>query len=212
LLRSAARVVWMSRAEMNRSVSAFGLNTDRMRVDRVPWPGRDPSRTDDGTWIAAGRSARDWSTLQAAAMTVESPGFVAGPAQPLSPPRVASVRWVSGETLDERILSSAFHVTALEPVPYGCGQSFVMRCLIAGKPGVATDLDVLDEHLPDGAILRVPPRDPSALADAMRRLASDFELRRRMGRIGHAATLDATFPRFALRMLALSREVREDSR
>jgi glycosyltransferase involved in cell wall biosynthesis len=50
---------------------------------------------------------------------------------------------------------------------------FVLEALAAGRPVVATDVDGLREVLRDGGGALVPPRDPGALAQALRRLLTD---------------------------------------
>ena len=57
----------------------------------------------------------------------------------------------------------------------------VLEALAAGLPVVASDIPVFAEYLQDGrSALLVPPGDPAALAEALRRLAGDPALRRRL--------------------------------
>ncbi len=68
------------------------------------------------------------------------------------------------------------------------------RCLIeaaaCGLPIVTTDAPGCREVVEDGVNgYLVPPRDPAALADAIRRLHADPELRRKMGRAGREKVL-----------------------
>jgi glycosyltransferase involved in cell wall biosynthesis len=73
----------------------------------------------------------------------------------------------------------------------------VMEFMAAGKPVVATAVGGTPDLLVDGVHgLLVPPRDPHALAAALRRLFADPELRRAMGERGRERqrrefTLDA---------------------
>ena len=56
------------------------------------------------------------------------------------------------------------------------------EAMAAGLPAVGSDVPAVRELIADGQTgLLVPPRDPGALAEALRRLAGDAELRRRMG-------------------------------
>ncbi len=65
---------------------------------------------------------------------------------------------------------------------FGLPAAEAMAC---GVPVVATRAGALPEVVEDGVTgLLVPPADPHALADAVRRLLSDPELCRRMGRAG----------------------------
>jgi glycosyltransferase involved in cell wall biosynthesis len=66
----------------------------------------------------------------------------------------------------------------------------------AGLPIVATRLNAVPEIVDDGASgLLVPPRDPQALADAMRTLLDSSELRRRFGAAGRQRMFQVAHPR-----------------
>ncbi len=57
----------------------------------------------------------------------------------------------------------------------------VVEALAAGTPVIATDVGGVAEVIRDGVNgLLVPPEDATALADAIRRLATDDELRERL--------------------------------
>ncbi len=61
----------------------------------------------------------------------------------------------------------------------------VLEALAASLPVVATDIPVFREYLTDGkSALLVPPGDARALAEAMRRVATDPDLRAALGRAG----------------------------
>jgi colanic acid/amylovoran biosynthesis glycosyltransferase len=60
----------------------------------------------------------------------------------------------------------------------------LMEAMAYGVPVVATPTGGIPELLHDGAGILVPPRDPAALADAIERLLSDFDLRRRLSEAG----------------------------
>ena len=63
----------------------------------------------------------------------------------------------------------------------------VLEAMAHGKPVIATPVGGTGEVVADGETgLLVPPRDPERLAGAMRTLASDAELRARLGRAGRA--------------------------
>ena len=53
--------------------------------------------------------------------------------------------------------------------------------MAAGKPVVATDLDNIRDIVGDDRGILVPPGDPDALADALVKVLTDEDLRRRMG-------------------------------
>jgi phosphatidyl-myo-inositol alpha-mannosyltransferase len=70
------------------------------------------------------------------------------------------------------------------------GESFglvVLEGMAAGVPVVASDIAGYRDVLPPDAGELVPPGDPSALADALRRLLADAGLRRRAGEAGRRA-------------------------
>jgi glycosyltransferase involved in cell wall biosynthesis len=59
----------------------------------------------------------------------------------------------------------------------------VLEAMAAGLPTVASDVGGIPELIVDcESGLRVPPGDDAALAEALRRLLEDDELRARMGR------------------------------
>jgi glycosyltransferase involved in cell wall biosynthesis len=70
----------------------------------------------------------------------------------------------------------------------------VLEAMAWGRPVVASRTGGLPELIEDGVNgLLVPPRDPNALAQALCRLATDEEERRRMGRAGRARFLAGNF-------------------
>jgi glycosyltransferase involved in cell wall biosynthesis len=70
----------------------------------------------------------------------------------------------------------------------------VLEAMAWGRPVVASRTGGLPELIEDGVNgLLVPPRDPDALAQALCRLATDEEERRRMGRAGRARFLAGNF-------------------
>lgn len=81
---------------------------------------------------------------------------------------------------------------AILPTTYGEG---LPKCLLeaaaCGRPLIATDAPGCRELVEDGVTgLLVPPRDPAALAAAIRRLATDAELRRRLGAAARRAVVE----------------------
>lgn len=64
----------------------------------------------------------------------------------------------------------------------------LVEAMAAGLPAVSTTVSGIPELITDGVNgLLVPPDDPAALADALRRLARDPELAQRLARAGTAA-------------------------
>ncbi|MBW7852388.1 MAG: glycosyltransferase family 4 protein [Rhodospirillales bacterium] len=81
---------------------------------------------------------------------------------------------------------------AILPTTYGEG---LPKCLLeaaaCGRPLIATDAPGCRELVEDGVTgLLVPPRDPAALAAAVRRLAEDADLRRQLGAAARRAVVE----------------------
>jgi len=85
----------------------------------------------------------------------------------------------------------------------------VLEAMAHGRAVVATPVGGTPEVVADGETgLLVPPRDPDALADALRRLLDDPDLRRRMGEAGRRrVAADFTAERMADRVLAVYERV-----
>lgn len=103
--------------------------------------------------------------------------------------RDGTVEWL-GQVADMPALLASCHVVCL-PTWYGEG---VPKALIegaaAGRPLVTTDIPGCRDICADGVNgYLVPPRDPTALATALRRLLEDDALRESMGRAGRERAL-----------------------
>jgi starch synthase len=90
------------------------------------------------------------------------------------------------------------------------GEAFGMvfqEAAAAGLPAVGTRINAVPEIVQHGATgLLVPPDDPRALADALRRLLDDAALRARLGGAARARIEQiASFDRYAARLGALLR-------
>lgn len=84
----------------------------------------------------------------------------------------------------------------------------VLEALAAGLPVITTDIAVFREYLTDGeGALMVPAGDASALAEAMRRVASDADLRSRLAAAGPAVASRYTWEACARRHIEIYREV-----
>jgi glycosyltransferase involved in cell wall biosynthesis len=67
----------------------------------------------------------------------------------------------------------------------------ILEAMAAGLPVVASDVGDVSRAVADGVTgFVVPPRDPERLADALERLLTDAELRRRMGDAGRARVVE----------------------
>ena len=88
----------------------------------------------------------------------------------------------------------------------------IKEAMACGVPVVATDLDGVREIVEDGReALLVPPADPDRLAAAIRRAASDAELRRALTEAGRARVKEFSSDRMVERTLEVYRQVLEKS-
>lgn len=113
------------------------------------------------------------------------------------------IRWL-GRREDIPEILAASHVVCLPSYREGLPKS-LLEGLAAGRPLVATDVPGCREAVIDGETgLRVPARDPAALADALARLLQDPPLRARMGTRGRELAQEAFSTRIVVaRTLAL---------
>jgi glycosyltransferase involved in cell wall biosynthesis len=85
----------------------------------------------------------------------------------------------------------------------------LLEAMAAGRPVVATPVGGTPELVVDGETgLLVPPRDPEALAAALRRVLEDRELAARLGEAGRRRVSERfTLEAMTRRMLELYDEV-----
>lgn len=84
--------------------------------------------------------------------------------------------------------SDIFVLSSLwEGLPY-----VVIEAMMSGLPVVATNVGGVSELVDDGITgFLVPPKDPYALADAIKKLIDDPKLRKKMGDLGRKKALDS---------------------
>ncbi len=104
--------------------------------------------------------------------------------------------------LPEEDVSLLLQSAALAVFPFNAGVTDKSGSLVAalahGVPTIATSPPgVLTRPTEIGGVLRVPPRDTGALADALRRVLSDSALAARLIAAGRAAAAGRTWPRIA---------------
>ena len=91
---------------------------------------------------------------------------------------------LAGFRPDVLSLHKAFDIFVMSSVTEGLGTS-LLDAMACGKPVVATNVGGIPEVVADGETgILVPPRDPAALAEALRKLLADPALRQRMGAAG----------------------------
>jgi glycosyltransferase involved in cell wall biosynthesis len=107
-------------------------------------------------------------------------------------------------------LYQAFDLVALTSANEGTPVTLI-EALAAGLPAVATDVGGVPDVVEDGRSgLLVPPGDPAALADALAAMATDPEMRLRMGDAGRASVGDRyAIPRLVSDVDALYRDLLE---
>ncbi len=158
--------------------------------------------TDDGFFLACGRSNRDYGTLCRA---FEGLPYRCRILAPWAEAETHGTRF-TGEELPENvemvsddgtpqswnawIARATAVILPIEPgmmSPSGIGTYLVAMAL--GKPVVITDSPSTRGILDDGQALVIPPRDAEALRDAVTRLGEDAGLRGRVGAAGRAYAL-----------------------
>jgi glycosyltransferase involved in cell wall biosynthesis len=106
------------------------------------------------------------------------------------PPNVEHVPWVEYERLPAELRSAgcALGIFGTTPKAQRVIPNKAFQAIACGVPLVTADSPAARELLVDGeSALLVAPGDPDALATAVRRLADDAELARRIGAGGRAA-------------------------
>jgi glycosyltransferase involved in cell wall biosynthesis len=96
----------------------------------------------------------------------------------------------AGFRSDARRLAATFDVFTLSSTFEGLPIA-LLEAMALGRPAVVTRVGGVPEVVTDGAQgLLVPPRDPAALAEGLRCLLGDPQLRARMGTAARARALD----------------------
>jgi glycosyltransferase involved in cell wall biosynthesis len=106
-----------------------------------------------------------------------------------------------GHVDDDALLASAYREARLTVLPseYEAFGLVLLESLAAGTPVVASRVGGIPEFVEDGrAGLLVPPKSPTALAEAIGRLWSDRDLAHRLGEYGR----DQVVPRYGWERVA----------
>lgn len=180
-----------------RLILGSGVDVDRFRATEAP---------ETGEPIVVLCSRLIWEKgvgeFVEAAQTLLAQGVVArfvlvgdtNPTNPHAVPRDTLESWVRdglvewwGFREDMEVVLSESHVVCL-PSSYGEGvPKILLEAAASARPIVATDIAGCREAVEDRVSgLLVPPQDPPALADALRWLIEDRDLRTRMGGAGRA--------------------------
>ncbi len=154
---------------------------------------------DDGTVVAAGRTFRDYPTLLRAWTTLDLPlTIVASPSslgvEPV-PPAVSVLYDIPMTDLINRLARCMIVVLPLEDRQISTGQTVLVHAMTMGKPVIVTKTNGTVDYVDDmQTAVFVPPRDPEAIARAVRLLAADPALRRRIGEAARARVLTTHMP------------------
>jgi glycosyltransferase involved in cell wall biosynthesis len=200
-LRSADLVVADTRANADFLAALAGIPRERVAVcfvgaeERVFRPGWAPEPPATALFVGKLIPLHGLETiLEAARLVPDVPVRIVGNGQlqPLldgRPKNVEWVPWVEYERLPGELRRAAFALgifgrsdKASRVIP-----NKAFQALACGLPLVTADTPAARELLTDGEdALLVPPGDAEALADAMRRLATDAALGKRIGEAGLA--------------------------
>ncbi len=204
-LRSADLVVADTEAHAGFLAGIAGLQLDRFAVcfvgaeERVFRPGWSPEEPFTALFVGKLIPLHGLETiLEAARLLPELRLRVVGSGQldALLSDRPANVDWepwVEYERLPEELhrASCALGIFGTSGKAQRVIPNKAFQALACGTPLVTADTPAARELLKDGeSALLVPPGDPEALANALRRLADDPELGRRLGAGGHAVYRD----------------------
>jgi glycosyltransferase involved in cell wall biosynthesis len=180
----------------------FDLPHERVEVclvgaeDRLFRPGRQPPTAFRALFVGKLIPLHGLDViLEAARLASEIPFRLVGSGQleallESRPPNVEWVRWVEYDRLPEELQSAgcALGIFAANDKASRVIPNKAFQAIACGTPLVTADTPAARELLADGeSALLVPPGDPAALAGAVRRLAADPELARRVGEGGLAA-------------------------
>jgi glycosyltransferase involved in cell wall biosynthesis len=167
--------------------------------DRLFRPGWQPARDFHVLFVGKLIPLHGLETiLEAAALAPEVPFRVIGSGQldellEKRPSNVEWVRWVDYERLPDEIQAAgcALGIFGTSEKAARVIPNKAFQAIACGTPLVTADTPAARELLTDGeSALLVPPGDASALAAAVRRLAADPDLARRIGDGGLAVYRD----------------------
>jgi glycosyltransferase involved in cell wall biosynthesis len=221
-LRSAAAVVCLGEWQSERLEEQTGAHatTALLGIDEryfSPAPAAAPA--EEPYVLAVGKDlARDYGTFAEALRRLGVRAEIAAYPRNLEgvrlPPRTRT-RVVSAAELRELYAGAACVVVPQrrQDYPYGSeggGLTSVLETLAMARPLVATDRPILRDYVTDGeTALLVPPEEPEALAEAIRRVLEDAELARRLGEAGRARVeAELTTRHFAERIAPILRAAR----
>jgi glycosyltransferase involved in cell wall biosynthesis len=198
-LRAADLVVADTSANGGRLRALAELAPERIAVcfvgaeERLFRPGWSPEQAFTALFVGKLIPLHGLDTILAAARAVPDLRLRlvgSGQLEPLlrdRPANVEWVRWVEYEHLPRELhrASCALGIFGASEKAQRVIPNKAFQALACGAPLITADTPAARELLADGeSALLVPPRDPGALAAALRRLAGDPELARRLSEAG----------------------------
>jgi len=200
-LRAADLVVADTAASARSLALLAGLPRERVEVcfvgaeERLFKPGWERPARFEALFVGKLIPLHGVETILAAArLAPELPFTVVGSGQvdaPLAspPPNVTWIDWIDYQRLPARLHTAgcALGIFGISAKAQRVIPNKAFQALACGTPLVTADTPGARELLSDGeSALLVPPNEPRSLAEAIRRLAGDAELARRIGAGGHA--------------------------
>ncbi len=194
--RGMSRILMHSRRQIEVAERELGVLRSRLAfvpyfADTAFWCPRP--KAEDTLVVTAGREHRDYASLAAACSGMHERVVVAAGSlhSPRAPWRIPS-SWprnfeVLG-TLDRASLRELYAratvvVVPVLPTDFQAGVTTLLEAMAMGKAVVVTATDGQRDIVDDGETgVLVPPGDPGALRDAVRRLLDDTGERARLGR------------------------------
>jgi glycosyltransferase involved in cell wall biosynthesis len=201
-LRAASVVVADTRANADHLAEAGAFDPERVEVcfvgaeERLFRPGWSPREPFTCLFVGKLIPLHGLETILAAARAApEVPLRLVGSGQLEKaladrPPNVEWVRWVDYERLPDELHAAgcALGIFGTSAKAQRVIPNKAFQALACGTPLVTADTPAARELLVhEASALLVPPGDPDALAAALRRLARDADLRRRLSEGGRAA-------------------------
>jgi len=201
-LRAATLVVADTRADADHLASLAGLPQERLEVafvgaeDRLFTPGWQPAELFTVLFVGKLIPLHGLETILAAARAAPELAFRlvgSGQLEHLvrdRPPNAQWLPWVEYEQLPHELQHAgcALGIFGTSEKARRVIPNKAFQAIACGTPLVTADTPAARELLVDGeSALLVPPGDAEALAGAIRRLAQDAELARRLSQGGRAA-------------------------
>jgi hypothetical protein len=188
-LRSIDRFIVHSRGEVALLRDWLEIDEERIRfvpLQRAAIPALATEDVDEPFAVAMGSANRDYATLFEAAratglpLTVVAADHALPPALP--PPNVRLLTGIDSQACLALAQRARLSIVPLADIAAASGQITIVEAMRMGRPLVATDAIGTRDYVVDGDTgLLVPPRDPAALAAALKRLWDDDQLRSRLG-------------------------------